>query len=111
MPLASVSPVRVRIDDRCNFPKDPNPVTDSPTGVYGVAAQSLSAQVGSIRDGQLVTIRCYVLNGEAVSDAVGNLSRIWLGLVSPRGLIPDVNIGGGYSEAQLNKLGLPRCGD
>jgi hypothetical protein len=109
MPLASARPVRVRIDDRCNLPKDPNPATDSPTDVYSVANQSPNTQVGSIKDGQIVTIRCYVLDGTGVSDAVGDVSHIWLGLVSPHGLIPDVNVGGGYSEAQLRRLGVPRC--
>jgi hypothetical protein len=109
MPLASARPVRVRIDDRCNYPEDPNPATDSPTGVFSIAAQKLSAQVASIRDGQLVTLRCYVTNGMLVSDAAGNRSRIWLGLVSPHGLMPDVDVGGGYSIAQLGKLGLSRC--
>ena len=118
MPLASARPIQVRIDDRCNFPEGPRSYDGlANRGLQGTA-QSPSAQVGfepprSFRrlwDGQLVTVRCYVPDGQAASDAVGNVSCIWLVLASPHGLIPDVDVGGGYSQAQLKKLGRPYRG-
>ncbi|MEO6502088.1 MAG: TIR domain-containing protein [Jatrophihabitantaceae bacterium] len=109
MPLISQSPVKLRIDNRCNFPQDPNPKTDKPTGVYSTANQDSSNFVDRIPDGYLITVRCYIPDGEEVSDAVGNKSRIWLGIVSPAGLIPNVAVGGGYTEQQLTSFGLREC--
>jgi hypothetical protein len=49
MPLAALDPPRVRINDRCNDPQDPNPLTDQPTGVYSLSMQSSSELIGQIR--------------------------------------------------------------
>lgn len=108
VPLTSQTPVRLKIDDRCNVPKDPNPHTDQPTGVYNVALQEPQDHVGEIRDGQEITLRCFT-EGQAVSDAVGNSSNLWLGIVVPKGLMPDVDVGGGFTKNQLIQLHLPPC--
>ncbi len=107
-PLVTTRPVRLRIDDRCNAPLHANPAVDAATTVYSAASRN-SPEVGQISDGYLITIRCYEPNGAVTNDAVGNTSSIWLGIEMPRGLIPDVNIGGGYTESQLASFGLGPC--
>jgi hypothetical protein len=108
VPLISTNPLRLRIDDRCNFPQQPDPKLDRPTGVYAGASRTAS-QVGGIQDGYLITVRCYEPNGESTPDAVGNVSSIWLGIQSPHGFIPNVNIGGGLTEDQLKSYGIATC--
>ncbi len=108
VPLTSAQPLRLRIDDRCNDPRDPSPVTDSPTGVYKAASQH-SRLVGRVRDGQLITIMCFVSQGDRIRDAVGNASAIWLRLDAPAGLLPNVDVGGGFTLAQLHALGVTAC--
>lgn len=108
VPVLSTRPVRLVLDDRCNFPQDPNPATDGPTSVYSAATKS-STRVGEVHDGQVVTLRCYQTGGDEVPDAVNNKSTVWLGLVAPVGLIPNVNVGGGYTVRQLQALKLPTC--
>lgn len=111
MPLSSRDPVKIRIDDRCNLPADSNPKTDKPTGVYSGPEQTPSTLVTKIPDGTQVTVGCYT-TGEAISDAVGNTSTLWLAVATPdgqSGMMPDVNVGGGYDPQQLHALGLDRC--
>ncbi|HEX5493607.1 MAG TPA: hypothetical protein VFX70_03405 [Mycobacteriales bacterium] len=101
----------MRIDDRCNFPTHPNPKTDTPTGVYRVARQDPAQVVTRIPDGTQVELTCYT-DGQAIIDAVGNDSSLWLGVLLPdegSGFIPDVDIGGGYTDRQLAGLGLQPC--
>lgn len=108
VPLPSTHPLQLRIDDRCNNPKHEDPRTDTPTGVYNSASQ-LSAQVGAIPDGTLITVRCYEAGGQVIDDAVGNTSDIWLGITTPSGLIPNVDIGGGFTKQQLVSLRVGTC--
>jgi hypothetical protein len=109
-PLASISPVRIRIDGRCNYPEDPNPRTDGPTGVYSNAYQDPSYAVARLRDGTILRLDCFA-RGQEVSDASGNQTSIWLGVTLPagaRGYVPDVNAGN-YSALQLKQLGIRPC--
>jgi len=111
MPIVALNPPRVRIDDRCNFPRDPNPNTDGPTGIYSGAEQDPSREVAKISDGTEIVIGCYAF-GQNVSDAMGDSSRLWLGIQTPdgtTGYIPDVDVGGGYTQQQLDGLGLGQC--
>jgi hypothetical protein len=108
VPILGTNPLTLRIDDRCNDPKQADPKLDAPTSVY-VAATRGSASAGRIPDGQLITVRCYRPKGDPTVDAVGNASSIWLGIAEPRGFIPDVNIGGGLTAEQLDSYGVPTC--
>ena len=108
VPLIGRSPVTVRIDARCNFPANPDPAQDRPAGVYSRAAQEPSAKSAEVRSGDLVELTCYT-TGQRISDAAGNASDIWIGLRAPAGLLPNVNVGGGFTEDQLTGLGLRRC--
>jgi hypothetical protein len=111
IPLAVLDPPRVRIDDRCNYPQDPDPTTDHPTGVYSTPSQESGAPIDRIPDGTEVSLMCYT-QGQEISDAVGDSSVLWLGVELSNGLhgyIPDVNIGGGYSQQQLGELKLSEC--
>ncbi len=59
----------------------------------------------------MIRIEC-VTSGQNIADAIGDTSEIWIGIQTPdgsSGLIPDVNIGGGYTQQQLDGLGLGRC--
>jgi hypothetical protein len=110
MPLASINPIRIRIDGRCNYPQHPNPATDGPTGIYSSAQQNSAYAVARLRDGTVLTLTCYTF-GQQVSDAIGNGTSIWLGVALPtggRGYVPDVNAGT-YSTAQLTGLGVSLC--
>lgn len=111
MPLKSLKPLRIRIDGRCNYPEDANPKTDSPTGVYSVTDQIQDDTVAALRDGTVMTLRCFSY-GQFVSDAIGNATTLWLGVTTGsgvRGYVPDVNAGN-YSTKQLKELGLHECG-
>jgi hypothetical protein len=108
VPVLSAHPLQLRIDDRCNFPQHPDPQTDTPTRIFASASQE-SIQVGAIPDGTLITVRCYITEGEVVKDAEKNSSDIWLRITTPAGLIPNVNIGGGFTEQQLVLLGIKKC--
>lgn len=111
MPLSGLNPAKVRIDDRCNNPSDPNPNTDSSTGIYSRAHQNPAYEVTKIQDGTEITLEC-ITSGQNIADAIGNSSEIWIGIQTPdgsSGLIPDVNIGGGYTQQQLDGLGLGQC--
>jgi hypothetical protein len=110
MPLESISPIRIRIDGRCNNPPDPNPRTDRPTGIYSTAQQNPAYAVARLRDGTVLKLNCYTL-GQEISDATGNITSIWLGVTIPggaHGYVPDVNAGN-YSAAQLKGLRVHLC--
>lgn len=110
IPLASLNPPQVRIDDRCNFPQHPDPKSDNPTKIYQAATRE-STVLASIPDGTTVTLVCYT-HGQTTSDAVSNTSDLWLDVRLGGGVtgdMPDVNIGGGYTEQQLKALGLKPC--
>jgi hypothetical protein len=110
MPLVSVSPTRIRIDGRCNYPEDPSPVTDGPSGVYRTLYQDPAYTVARVRDGTVMKLTCFA-RGQEVSDASGNQTNIWLGVTLPRGTygyVPDVNAGN-YSAVQLKQLGIHLC--
>jgi hypothetical protein len=100
--------VRVWIDDRCNYPANANPQTDRPTGVYSSPSKTTQPSA-YVRDGQVVRLLCYQTGGEVISNGTHGSSDIWLKLASPAGLIPDVNIGGGFSITELRMLRLPAC--
>jgi hypothetical protein len=112
MPLASLgqpgAPLPlVRVDARCIYPEDPNPFS----GVYGFPAQISRHQTTQIPNGTEVMLICYT-EGQTIKDIVGNVSSIWLGIGLSNGAvgyIPDVNIGGGYTERQLKALKLEQC--
>ncbi len=111
MPLASLHPLRIRIDGRCNDPEDANPATDSPTGVYSVTQQITDDSVAALDDGTVMTLRCFSY-GQLISDANGTATTLWLGITTRsdiRGYVPDVNAGV-YSTRQLKELGLHPCG-
>jgi hypothetical protein len=111
IPLSGLNPLAVRIDDRCNYPSDSNPNTDSPTGIYSMARQDPAYKITEIQDGTPVTLEC-ITRGQSIADAVGNTSEIWIGVQVPdgsSGFIPDVNIGGGYTQQQLSGMGLSQC--
>jgi hypothetical protein len=108
VPLTSTKPVRLRIDDRCNYPKNPDPKADKPTSVYNLPEHNPEALIGEIPDGTEITIRCFT-EGQAIEDGVDETSRLWLGITKPRGLIPDVNVGGGFTKQQLLALHLSSC--
>ena len=110
MPLKSLQPVRIRIDGRCNYPQDPDPATDSPTGIYRVAQQNPADAIATLKDGTVITLTCYTY-GQNISDAAGNLTSIWLHIAlsgGRQGYVPDVNAGN-YSARQLKALGIHRC--
>jgi hypothetical protein len=112
MPLASVgqpgtSQPTVHIDARCVYPDDPSPMT----GAYFTPAPIPSALTTQIANGSEVTLICYT-EGRTISDIRGNVSSIWLE-VEPSsrvaGYIPDINVGGGYTQRELRGLGLSQC--
>lgn len=96
VPVVSNNPLQLRIDDRCNDPKQADPKKDTPTSVYASSSRD-SGKVGEIADGYLITVRCYDSQGDDTSDAIGNQSSIWLGIDAPHGFIPNVDIGGGFT--------------
>jgi hypothetical protein len=110
MPLASAHPARIRIDGRCNNPEDADPRTDGPTGIYSVSQQNPLDSIVALHDGTVIRLVCYTF-GQVISDAVGNQTSVWLGIVlrgGERGYVPDVNAGN-YDVRQLRGLGLHQC--
>jgi hypothetical protein len=110
VPLKSISPLRIRVDGRCNYPTDPSPQTDGPSGVYSSADQTSENAVARVNDGTVVRLTCFT-HGQAVSDSKGNRTDIWLGIrlrSGMDGLIPDVNAGY-YSSNELKELGVHHC--
>lgn len=112
LPLASKMPPRARVDARCLYPTEPDPAKDSGAAVYSVPSNNDSSKsLGRLPDGSVVTLRCFVPNGDRVSDdsQPQNSSTIWVRITRWTGYLPDVELGGGYSLEQLRALGLNRC--
>lgn len=115
MPLSNQQPPKVKIDDRCNYPQNPDPKMDSPTGIYKGTQQIHEQLATAVPDGTELTIECYYPDGQKVSDGVGNASNTWLHVTGEyngqfTGNIPNVNVGGGYSDVQLYAMQVPPCG-
>lgn len=115
MPLVSVHPVIVRIDNRCVKPAHIEASEDISTTIYASASNN-SDQVGAVADGQTLPVSCWE-TGEDISKATAtgaNLSSaLWLKVKLPSGIygyICDIYVGGGgYTEGQLNALDVHSC--
>jgi hypothetical protein len=112
IPLVSAEPLVMRVDARCNAPAEPDPVVDVGTSVYaGPSNDDPADKVGAIRSGNTFVPQCWQRSDDVVEDASAdpNRSDLWIRSEQPAGFVPDVNVGGGYTEEQLTGLGLPRC--
>lgn len=83
-------------DGRFNYPSNPNPDTDTPTGLYSKPTQK-SHLVTSVQDGTVLKAVGYTGHGQPVSDAHGGLGNpTWEEVVSHTGKkawVPEVNVG------------------
>lgn len=83
-------------DGRFNYPADPNPATDAPTGLYAVPTQQSTA-VTKVPDGTVLKVIGWTNNGQAVSDAHGGSGySTWEEVVGHDGTkawVPWVNVG------------------
>jgi hypothetical protein len=107
VPVVSVNPFSVPVDDRCNYPSDPNPKTDTPTRIFSSPNRERNP-IASVHDGDVVTVKCFS-HGELTSDGAQNKSDLWLYLTKPAGFMPDVNVGGGFTEKELHEVGIQAC--
>jgi hypothetical protein len=108
--LVSRNPLKMRVDARCNDPKEADPKVDRGATIYSAPGNDdASRNVGRVRDNTAVDPLCFVPDGDPVSDASHNSSPIWIKIATPAGYIPDVNLGGGFTQTQLESLGLAPC--
>lgn len=111
IPLVSADPLVMRVDARCNAPAEPDPVLDVGTAIFDRPDNEAGTKVGVIRSGNTFLPECYVVSADVVGDASPdpNSSGIWVRAVEPAGFLPVINLGGGYTEEQLDALALPQC--
>ncbi|MEO9322269.1 hypothetical protein ABFT23_02180 [Nocardioides sp. C4-1] len=111
-PLVSRDPLLLRVDARCNDPAEPDPLLDVGASVFSEASNANpDLAVGRVKDNVAVVPVCFVADGDRVTDASTppNSSPIWVKIDKPVGFVPNVNLGGGYTLAQLTELGLREC--
>ena len=112
IPLVSLDPLVMRVDARCNYPSNPDPLTDPGARLFSTPSNDDPMnKLSRVRDGESIEPVCFVVDGDLVNDGyqAAELSPLWVYSSRPRGYIPNVNIGGGYTEAQLRGLGLVAC--
>lgn len=97
--LKDSPPALLVVDDgRYNFPKDPDPNTDQPTGLYLHPIQEPGQAVAKVPDGTVLKAVAWTDKGQTVSDASGQPgSPIWEEVETKdagfRAWVPWVNVG------------------
>lgn len=110
VPLSNVSPVRVRVDNRCTAEGRIDTHFDKDIPVYKQPMDS-GDTVTDIVNGNEVTLECY-REGTMASNLTDR-SDIWLKVSSElftgKGWLADITLGGGFSIGQLEGLGVEHC--